>query len=75
MHPEVQENAPGECPKCGIDLEPESPWVARDSEEYHFMAKRFWIALAFALPVFVRAMSLSSVSVISNALRLRKQEI
>ncbi|MFO8026342.1 MAG: copper-translocating P-type ATPase [Opitutales bacterium] len=56
MHPEVREDAPGECPKCGMDLEPESPQAAQESEEYRFMAKRFWVALAFALPVFLLAM-------------------
>jgi len=56
MHPEVREEAPGECPKCGMELEPESPQAAQESEEYHFMAKRFWVALAFALPVFLLAM-------------------
>jgi hypothetical protein len=24
MHPEVKENAPGKCPKCGMNLEPNS---------------------------------------------------
>ena len=24
MHPEVRENAPGKCPKCGMSLEPEA---------------------------------------------------
>ncbi|MFP4157775.1 MAG: copper-transporting P-type ATPase [Opitutales bacterium] len=56
MHPEVREDEPGECPKCGMDLEPESPQAAQESDEYRFMAKRFRVALVFALPVFVLAM-------------------
>lgn len=56
MHPEVRENAPSECPKCGMDLEPEAPQAAQDSKEYHFAAKRFRVALTLALPVFALAM-------------------
>jgi len=25
MHPEVQSNAPGKCPKCGMTLVPKNP--------------------------------------------------
>jgi len=28
MHPEVRQNGPGECPKCGMALEPETPSMA-----------------------------------------------
>ena len=28
MHPEVRQNGPGECPKCGMALEPETPSLA-----------------------------------------------
>lgn len=58
MHPEVKQDHPGSCPKCGMDLVPER--VENDSEEekaYKKMAKKFWIALAFSIPVFVIAMS------------------
>ncbi len=58
MHPEVKQDHPGSCPKCGMDLVPEK--VENDSEEekaYKRMAKKFWIALAFSIPVFVIAMS------------------
>jgi Cu+-exporting ATPase len=33
MHPEVQQNGPGSCPKCGMALEPVIP-VARTGTEY-----------------------------------------
>jgi Cu+-exporting ATPase len=44
MHPDVQQNHPGECPKCGMTLEPKA------------MTKRFWFGAALALPVFGLAM-------------------
>jgi P-type Cu+ transporter len=56
MHPEVREDGPGECPQCGMALEPRSPQAGEESEEYRFMAKRFWIALAFSAPVVFLAM-------------------
>lgn len=58
MHPEVKQNKPGDCPKCGMNLVPEKG--AETSEEvaaYRRMAKKFWIALALSIPVFIIAMS------------------
>jgi len=58
MHPEVKQDHSGSCPKCGMDLVPEK--TAKTSEEekaYHRMAKKFWLALALSLPVFIIAMS------------------
>ena len=58
MHPEVEQEGPGDCPKCGMDLEPKE--VSADEEEnpeLKAMTRRFWICLALTLPVFVIAMS------------------
>jgi P-type Cu+ transporter len=53
MHPEVRQVGPGSCPICGMALEPEQVTLddAPDPELVD-MARRFWIALALALPVF-----------------------
>ncbi len=58
MHPEVKQDKPGSCPKCGMDLVPEKA-VDTDEEEksYHKMAVRFWVALTLAIPVFIISMS------------------
>jgi Cu+-exporting ATPase len=32
MHPEIRQPAPGNCPKCGMTLEPESPMVSGAAE-------------------------------------------
>lgn len=59
MHPEVKENHPGTCPKCGMALESmvvESTKNNEDNNELHYMTKRFWISLILALPVFIVAM-------------------
>ncbi len=33
MHPEVQQDHPGECPKCGMTLEPKTVTPDTDDEE------------------------------------------
>ncbi len=54
MHPEVKQAGPGACPICGMALEPEQVSLddARDPELID-MTRRFWIALALTLPVFI----------------------
>jgi Cu+-exporting ATPase len=59
MHPEVQQNHPGECPKCGMTLERKTVTAGTDDDEtaeLRDMTRRFWCAAALALPVFVLAM-------------------
>ena len=56
MHPEVQQDHPGNCPKCGMALEAVSSGVNESNEELVNMTRRFWISIALALPVFVLAM-------------------
>jgi Cu+-exporting ATPase len=54
MHPEVRQVGPGSCPICGMALEPEQ--VSLDDApdpELIDMTRRFKIALALTLPVFV----------------------
>ncbi len=60
MHPEVQQDHPGDCPKCGMALEPMTATASPDegeNAELHDMTRRFWIGAALTLPVFVLAMA------------------
>lgn len=59
MHPEVRQEGPGECPKCGMALEPAVIDIdaAEDTSELDDMSRRFWIGLVFTAPVFITAMS------------------
>ncbi|MEK7795039.1 MAG: heavy metal translocating P-type ATPase [Candidatus Hydrogenedentota bacterium] len=57
MHPEIVQDVPGVCPKCGMALEPMDAAAEEDTAELADMTHRFWLALAFALPLFVIAMS------------------
>src|SRR3984885_1088610 len=57
MHPEVRQVGPGDCPICGMALEPEL--VSLDDApdpELADMTRRFWIALVLTLPVFALEM-------------------
>ncbi|HEX7819646.1 MULTISPECIES: heavy metal translocating P-type ATPase [Sphingomonadaceae] len=57
MHPQIRQDHPGPCPICGMALEPEV--VTADtgpSAELLDMSRRFWIALALTVPIFVLEM-------------------
>ncbi len=57
MHPEVVRDEPGSCPKCGMALEPVTVSLEPEtSPELIDMTRRFWVGLAFTLPLFVLAM-------------------
>jgi Cu+-exporting ATPase len=58
MHPEVQQDHPGNCPKCGmtLDLKTTSA-IEEDNHELTDMTRRLWIGAALALPVFLLAMA------------------
>ena len=60
MHPEIEQDHPGDCPKCGMALEPKTVTAGTDGEEnaeLRDMTRRFWIGAALAVPVFVLAMA------------------
>jgi heavy metal translocating P-type ATPase len=57
MHPQIRQDHPGNCPICGMTLEPEMPTAnAGSSVELVDMTRRFWIGSALALPVFLLEM-------------------
>jgi Cu+-exporting ATPase len=60
MHPEVQQDHPGNCPKCGMTLEPKTATASPDegeNAELRDMTRRFWIGATLAVPVFILAMA------------------
>ncbi len=57
MHPEVRQNHPGNCPKCGMTLEPVLPTLEDDDNpELRDFQRRFWWTLPLTAIVFVLAM-------------------
>ena len=57
MHPEIRKDAPGNCPICGMTLE---PLVASTDEqgnpELAYMTRRFWVGLVLTIPVLALEM-------------------
>jgi Cu+-exporting ATPase len=57
MHPEIEQDHPGTCPKCGMALEPKTiSTEPEDDSELRDMTRRFWVAAALAIPVLLLAM-------------------
>ena len=57
MHPEVRRDGPGDCPKCGMALEPDMPGGGDDGDaEVKAMRRRFGWMLGLTVPVFLIAM-------------------
>jgi Cu+-exporting ATPase len=58
MHPKIRQEAPGNCPICGMALEPIS--AAEEPEEEHpearDMFRRFWISAVLTGPLLLLAM-------------------
>jgi Cu+-exporting ATPase len=60
MHPEVQQEHPGNCPKCGMTLELKTVTAGTGKEEnteLRDMTRRLWLGAVLTLPVFVLAMA------------------
>src|SRR5438477_11915763 len=58
MHPQIEQDNPGNCPICGMTLEPKTVGVG-DEEERHevdSLSRKFWIALVLTIPVLIIAM-------------------
>jgi Cu+-exporting ATPase len=57
MHPQIRRDGPGQCPICGMALEPLEPTADEGpNPELIDMSRRFWISTAFTWPLVVLAM-------------------
>jgi Cu+-exporting ATPase len=57
MHPEIEQDHPGACPKCGMTMEPKA--IGGEEHEHgetRSLSRKFWIALVLTIPVLVLAM-------------------
>jgi Cu+-exporting ATPase len=57
MHPEIRQDAPGNCPKCGMALEPLMPSLDEGNPELDNFQRRFWWTLPLTVAVTVLAMA------------------
>ena len=57
MHPQIRQMGPGNCPICGMALEPVLATAQTgESPELRDMTRRFWMGLALTVPVFALEM-------------------
>jgi P-type Cu+ transporter len=57
MHPQIRQVGPGNCPICGMRLEPVKATAdVGENRELADMTRRFWVGLVLTLPVFVLEM-------------------
>src|SRR5438270_5460813 len=57
MHPEIEQDHPGACPKCGMTLEPKTTGgEEHEHGEMRSLSRKFWIALVLTIPVLLLAM-------------------
>ncbi len=57
MHPQIRQTGPGNCPICGMALEPAVASAdSQPSAELADMTRRFWVGLALTIPVFALEM-------------------
>jgi len=58
MHPEIVRDAPGDCPKCGMALEPMGVPTADEgpNPELVDFKRRFWIGSVLTIPLLVMTM-------------------
>jgi Cu+-exporting ATPase len=56
MHPEVRQNGPGSCPKCGMTLEQTLPTDEAENPELQDFSRRFYWTLPLSVLVAILAM-------------------
>ena len=57
MHPEIRQVGPGNCPICGMGLEPLMATAEEDTSELDDMTRRFRTSVALTLPLLIVTMS------------------
>ncbi len=57
MHPQVVQEGPGNCPLCGMALEPQTVTAKKEKNvELRSMTVRFWVSLVLTVPILLFAM-------------------
>src|SRR4051794_3699859 len=54
MHPQIRQDHPGNCPICGMALEPLEPSLEESpNPELIDMSRRFWISATLSIPLII----------------------
>ena len=56
MHPEIVRDSPGNCPKCGMALEPKTVSGEEQNSELIDMTRRFWAGVILTIPLVLIVM-------------------
>lgn len=56
MHPEIVEDHPGDCPLCGMALEPMGIPTDEPNPELIDFTRRFWVSAALSIPLLILTM-------------------
>ena len=53
MHPEIRQDHPGDCPKCGMHLEPlnQTGEKNEDQKDIRSLSHKFWFSLTLTVPL------------------------
>ena len=57
MHPQIRRKGPGDCPLCGMALEPADATADGNDAELRDMTRRLVVGAILAVPVFILGMS------------------
>ena len=68
MHLEIRQDRPGNCPLCGMALEPLMPELDDDNPELRDFSRRFW----YTLPRTATVLALATAAVIAGFYLLRE---
>lgn len=69
MHPEIIQDGPGSCPKCGMGLEPVEISLDEDEDEnpeLKDMTRRFWVSAALSVPLLLITMGSMVTSIFGS---------
>jgi Cu+-exporting ATPase len=67
MHPEIRRNGPGNCPICGMSLEPMAPSLDEgENQELEGFRRRFWWTLPLTVFIFLIALFESKITFLSG---------
>lgn len=56
MHPEIRQDHPGDCPKCGMHLEPVEPSMGQEEDHVGPLSRKFWASVVLTLPIVFLAL-------------------